>query len=147
MSSFWKKIGRLLWVNPEYSESMLTPGKYRVPAPGSQPAYSKAPTEVTKIHHNYYFNRDVRRNYPRTHTYTQEDLAKLLVAPKQESIASGETTPVAQITSLTEAVSQSPLVTSQKLPPTPPGVRYRFKGSSDAPTPPENTYFPMYYVN
>ncbi|KAJ3034127.1 hypothetical protein HDU99_010742, partial [Rhizoclosmatium hyalinum] len=53
----------------------------------SQPDF-KRPAE-RKIHQNYYFNRDTRRNYPATAVYTSEDLVKLVGSGETQRIAGG----------------------------------------------------------
>ncbi|KAJ1677481.1 hypothetical protein EV182_006084, partial [Spiromyces aspiralis] len=72
-----------------YSESNIYPDTFRKVSPGSQTPYVKPDTENSAIFNNQYFNRDMRRNYPRLAVYTQQDVGQLLLAAHQAESLTG----------------------------------------------------------
>ncbi|RKP06180.1 hypothetical protein THASP1DRAFT_31998 [Thamnocephalis sphaerospora] len=154
-SPFWQNLKKLLVANPTFTECM-PPKNYRTPSPGSQPAYKEPSTGASNISDNYYYQRDARRNYPRTIVVSQEELAKRLVAPTIEAVPAPESADAAATTkiipaeasmSLTDAIAQCDraLYTPGRLPPV-PGSPYKWAISTDVEPPPPNTYWPIYSV-
>ncbi|KAJ1512117.1 hypothetical protein HMI55_006348 [Coelomomyces lativittatus] len=70
MSFFYRFLKKIrLVVNPTLIESEIWTGSYRHPSPASQiPVKTKQ--KLPKLTNKYYFERDHRRNYPQTVTYT-----------------------------------------------------------------------------
>jgi hypothetical protein len=125
----------------------MPPKDYRMPSPGSQPTYAQPETAASNISGNYYYQRDSRRNFPRTLIVTQEDLAKRLTAPAPEQVATADVIPAAADVSLTTAIAQAkePFFKPGQLPPV-PGTAYKWRLSTDVSPPPPNTYWPIYSV-
>lgn len=77
-----KRLSQIEWlyrVNPTSPDSHPTAEEYRKVSPGSQPDYVRPIKD--KLHNDRYFQRDTRRNYPKTLTFTQNEL-KLLSSQK-----------------------------------------------------------------
>ncbi|KAJ3412145.1 hypothetical protein HDV05_001183 [Chytridiales sp. JEL 0842] len=67
---------------PDLDVIIVKAEEFRSVAPGSQPE-PNLPRGSEAISKNYYHNRDVRRAYPQTVTYTPEDISKFLPAGAQ----------------------------------------------------------------
>ncbi|KAJ1650948.1 hypothetical protein IWQ61_008370 [Dispira simplex] len=166
MSGFWQSVKKYLVVNADVPSSMFNPGTYRKPSPGSLPKYIPKVTEKYDISNNYYYQRDVRRNYPRVAMFNQADVVAMLTMPEkaaldapaqvqqqadkgenktQEVTAKTETT---NLPSLPEAVRslEKPLFSDSHLPPL-PGKAYQYTVSENPIHPDEpGVYFPVYNV-
>eukprot|EP00842_Homolaphlyctis_polyrhiza_P003855 jgi/Hompol1/4470/HPOL_001729-RA len=92
--------------------------EYRVVAPGSRPAYV-APVN-DKISNIQYFKRDVRRAYPQTVVFSQQDLVAALPSPSTKSISAGESA-VAATTAVPASSSGMPPIINN---------RYQYKPSA-----------------
>ncbi|KAL1927964.1 hypothetical protein VTP01DRAFT_3369 [Rhizomucor pusillus] len=78
-SKTWAWVKKFFSVNPLSTDGMPVVGKFRTPAPGTRPEkYQYPKTPASNVANNYYFQRDVRRNYPRLAVYTQSKVAGLL---------------------------------------------------------------------
>ncbi|KAJ1964811.1 hypothetical protein GGI12_001179 [Dipsacomyces acuminosporus] len=153
---FWSEVGKKIWVS-EYKDSMLPRTTFRSPAPVSQPAYKKPVTPASNLSGNSYFERDVRRNYPRTEVYTQPDVGRLLlgatVAEKQvaaEGASEGAeqaAVPSVEVKDVVEALEklQTPIYSASNLPPV-PGAAYRYKLSPEQTVEGPGEYYPAYRV-
>ncbi|KAI8609652.1 hypothetical protein BC830DRAFT_1173371 [Chytriomyces sp. MP71] len=87
--------------------------EYRTVSPGSQPNFARPKED--KINANYYYTRDMRRAYPATAVYSNEDIKKL-VGVSQARLASGSA-----------AAAETGVSTT--LPPSPPGQKYRYSSA------------------
>ncbi|VEU19948.1 DEKNAAC100379 [Brettanomyces naardenensis] len=76
----WETVRKLLVAVPNRSSGNPYVPYYRVPAPASNPGtYIDARTiPASDIVKNNYFDRDTRRKYPRTSTFTQSKIGGLL---------------------------------------------------------------------
>ncbi|KAG2219785.1 hypothetical protein INT45_008876 [Circinella minor] len=122
----WSWVKKYFSVNPLSTDGMPAVGKFRTPAPGSRPEkYTEPTTHASNVANNYYFQRDVRRNYPRLAVYTQSKVAGLLEgASAQASLppaGSEEQAPakVAESKPLVEVLNTKKLYNQEKLAPTP----------------------------
>ncbi|KAJ1968430.1 hypothetical protein IWQ62_001254 [Dispira parvispora] len=167
MSGFWQSVKKYLVVNADVPSSMFNPGTYRKPSPGSQPKYIPKVTEQSDISNNYYYQRDVRRNYPRVAMFNQADVVAMLTmpekpaldAPIQEKVQQADkgdsktqevtaTSKSANLPSLPEAVRslEKPMFSESQLPPL-PGKAYKYTVSESPVHPDEpGVYFPVYNV-
>eukprot|EP00088_Acartia_fossae_P060028 TRINITY_DN71803_c0_g1_i1.p2 TRINITY_DN71803_c0_g1~~TRINITY_DN71803_c0_g1_i1.p2 ORF type:complete len:111 (-),score=8.66 TRINITY_DN71803_c0_g1_i1:959-1291(-) len=108
-------------INPEVKEAAFDPKSYRSPAPASQPPYAPPETPEQRVAGNYYYQRDARRDFPRT------------------VVMDGETWVPAVLTGLKK--------NGTTLPPTPPGTTYQWHTAQDPSRPDANTvYYPIYNV-
>jgi hypothetical protein len=78
------RLKRIFSVNPTWSDSM-PPKDYRTPAPSEQPTYTAPTTDASNLSKNYYFQRDVRRQYPALIVVDQADLARRLTRPSEST--------------------------------------------------------------
>ncbi|KAF7727126.1 hypothetical protein EC973_007987 [Apophysomyces ossiformis] len=152
-SKTWAWVKKYFSVNPLSTDGMPVVGKFRTPAVGSRPEKYKYPkSAASNISDNYYFQRDVRRNYPRLAVYTQQDVAGLIGSgsvnaslPAAES--KDETTAPTEVTQakpLVEVLNSQKLYTVNKLAPTPNwGRKVEWKISEDFIPPNDGSYFPM----
>ncbi|KAI8901260.1 hypothetical protein BC833DRAFT_578592 [Globomyces pollinis-pini] len=95
-----KKLSDLKWiirVNPDSPNSFPDAVDYRKVAPGSQPDFV-APVD-NRISKNRYFERDVRRNYPKTVVFNAKEI-QMLASGELKSIASGDSSTNAPISNL-----------------------------------------------
>ncbi|KAJ1983668.1 hypothetical protein H4R34_001139 [Dimargaris verticillata] len=160
MSAFWQTVKKYLVVNPKAVDSMLNPGTYRKPSPNSQKKYIPKVTEAFDVANNYYFQRDVRRNYPRLAVYTQSDVANFLLGPpaakEANALPSGEQAQTSVAESADQSLSatsmslpqvieslKAPLYTATNLPPV-PGKTVKFEATSELPCDIPGEYFPIY---
>ncbi|KAJ1982648.1 hypothetical protein H4R33_004988 [Dimargaris cristalligena] len=165
-SKFWNTVKKYLVVNPNAAESMFNPGTYRKPSPDSQKKYVPKVTKAFAVSDNYYWQRDVRRNYPRLALYSQTDVAQMIAAPAAETIAapaqdtdaaataaaadvtatsaSAELTPTANLTAVIQALDK-PLFSETHLPPL-PGKGYKYTISEELQEHEPGVYFPIYNV-
>ncbi|KAI8320092.1 hypothetical protein GQ54DRAFT_298878 [Martensiomyces pterosporus] len=150
---FWNEVGKRIWVS-EYKESMLPRTTFRSPAPALQPEYKKPVTAASNLSGNQYFERDVRRNYPRTEVYTQPDVGRLLLgstAVEKQAAAGAEgaesSVPSIEVKDVAEALDklQKPLFSAENLPPV-PGAVYRYKLSPEQTIEGPGEYYPSYRV-
>ncbi|KAJ1928368.1 hypothetical protein IWQ60_002090 [Tieghemiomyces parasiticus] len=164
MSRLWNAVKRRLQVNPDAADSMFNPGTYRKPSPDSQKKFVPPITDKFNISNNYYFQRDVRRNYPRMAIYSQAYVAQLLAppAPSAPALEDGKTesaaapvdakgegaTAVAATSNLTEVIRNlgQPLYTASQPPPV-PGLRYKYTISEQLQHQKPGVYFPIYNVH
>ncbi|ORX56252.1 hypothetical protein DM01DRAFT_1366717 [Hesseltinella vesiculosa] len=149
-SKTWSWVKKLISVNPKSTDGMPVVGKYRTPAPGTRPEkYVYPKSAASNLSNNYYFQRDVRRNYPRLAVTTQEQLSLALegAAPKAvEAAAGGEAQAVVQQEAkpLTQVLSQKSLYQGEKAVPSPNwGRQLNWKISEDFVLPNDGSYFPM----
>ncbi|KAI9294246.1 hypothetical protein K502DRAFT_366021 [Neoconidiobolus thromboides FSU 785] len=157
MGSLFRMFKNYLSVNPTLLESSMKVGEFRIPPGSIETPYKQAPGEVSpKLSKNYYFTRDVRRNYPKTITYTQGEVALLLNQPAMKQIESNENKEVEEskeikIGTLEENIAQLKLTVEDKdslnafLPPV-PGKRYRYQISDEDYNMKPGTYWPIYLV-
>ncbi|KAH8550753.1 hypothetical protein BGW37DRAFT_495713 [Umbelopsis sp. PMI_123] len=149
----WAWVKKLFSVNPKSTDGMPVTGVFRTPAVGSRPEkYVYPKTDASKVHGNYYFQRDTRRNFPRLAVYTQQDVAGLLTgagvepslpAPGSDSQPVTPAT-VTETKSLTEVLGSTSLYSQSKLPPTPTwNAPKKWEISSDFKGPDDGSYFPM----
>ncbi|KAL7312205.1 hypothetical protein PS15m_007998 [Mucor circinelloides] len=147
----WSWVKKYFSVNPLSSDGMPVVGKFRTPAPASRPEqYTYPKTPASKIHDNYYFTRDTRRNFPRLAVYTQQDVALLLegapVKPSLSAEAASEqiVAETAETKPLVDILSSQKLYTKEKLAPAPRfGRQVNWKTSEDFIPPNDGSYFPM----
>ncbi|GMK54503.1 hypothetical protein CspeluHIS016_0110890 [Cutaneotrichosporon spelunceum] len=170
-TGFWKKFRDAVVVNPLISSGLPLQDKNRYPTPASRPErYSTPASAASDVAFNQYYNRDVRRAYPKTSVVTQAELSALLIsAPALRGVseasegvdtASSDTSVVTaeNAPALTHVIEQLPTGRSfvgggietaahEGLPPTPPGSRpgggkWIPKAGLAIPCQP-NTYFPI----
>jgi hypothetical protein len=111
---------------------------------------------------NYYFERDFRRNYPKTKVYTREDVNHLLGAPQQlkyvlfllnsrhtltspERLEGGQTS-----SSVAAAAPVGQLYSATKLPPPPVGTfkKHKYVAATDSVAPEEpGLYYPIRFLS
>ncbi|CAO0800867.1 unnamed protein product [Mucor circinelloides] len=147
----WSWVKKYFSVNPLSTDGMPVVGKFRTPAPASRPEqYTYPKTSASKIHDNYYFTRDTRRNFPRLAVYTQQDVALLLegapVKPSLSAEAASEqiVAETAETKPLVDILSSQKLYTKEKLAPAPRfGRQVNWKTSEDFIPPNDGSYFPM----
>ncbi|KLT40837.1 21 kDa subunit of NADH dehydrogenase [Cutaneotrichosporon oleaginosum] len=168
-TGFWKKFRDVVAVNPLISSGLPLQDKHRYPPPASRPErYATPATAASDVAFNQYYNRDVRRAYPKTSVVTQAELSALLIAaPALKAVSEGaegvDTASTAVVTAenapaLTAVIEQLPTGRSfvgggietaarEGLPPTPPGSRaggskWVPKRGLEIPVNP-HTYFPI----
>ncbi|KAI9315688.1 hypothetical protein BX666DRAFT_2019778 [Dichotomocladium elegans] len=132
----WAWVKKLISVNPLSTDGMPVVGKFRTPAVGSRPEkYAYPKSENSNLSNNYYYQRDVRRNYPRLAVYSQEKVAGLLEGAAQASIAAGaEGQAVQKVDAkpLVEVLASRQLFSKQNQAPTPNwGRKMVWKESED----------------
>ncbi|GAN00900.1 NADH dehydrogenase [Mucor ambiguus] len=150
----WSWVKKYFSVNPLSTDGMPVVGKFRTPAPASRPEqYTYPKSSASKIHDNYYFTRDTRRNFPRLAVYTQQDVALLLEgAPVKPSLSAEAATEqvvaeTAETKPLVDILSSQKLYTKEKLAPAPRfGRQVTWKTSEDFIPPNDGSYFPMQVV-
>jgi hypothetical protein len=110
-----------------------------IPRSSQPPAYGRPHTKSGDIAQNYYYGRDARRNYPRTSFYTQKDIAGLIAATNLRAVAGdvSDSTEVAKLPenlTVTDVIAKvSPLYSTNRLPPIPPGKpQHNWKPSEEA---------------
>ncbi|BEI89081.1 uncharacterized protein CcaverHIS019_0204430 [Cutaneotrichosporon cavernicola] len=170
-TGFWKKFRDAVVVNPLISSGLPLQDRNRYPPPASRPErYATPATAASDVAFNQYYNRDVRRAYPRTSVVTQAELSALLIAaPALQAVSEGAEgvdtasshtvlVTAANAPALTAVIEQLPtgrsfvgggLETASRegLPPTPPGslpggAKWVPKRGTDIPVNPD-TYFPI----
>ncbi|KAI9488783.1 hypothetical protein BDB00DRAFT_846489 [Zychaea mexicana] len=151
-SKTWAWVKKYFSVNPLSTDGMPAVGKFRTPAVGSRTEKYKYPTtHASNVNNNYYFQRDVRRNYPRLAVYTQSKVAGLLEgASVQASLppAGSDDQPItpAKVTEekpLVQVLNSKKLYSKQNLAPTPNwGHEVKWVESSDF-VHPGDPAFPM----
>jgi hypothetical protein len=158
-------------VNPLISSGLPLQDKHRYPPPASRPErYATPATAASDVAFNQYYNRDVRRAYPKTSVVTQAELSALLIAaPALKGVSEGaegvdtaasETSVVTaeNAPALTAVIDQLPsgrsfvgggieTASREGLPPTPPGslpggAKWVPKKGLEIPVNP-NTYYPV----
>ncbi|KAI8063853.1 hypothetical protein BC940DRAFT_306545 [Gongronella butleri] len=147
----WSWVKKLLSVNPKSTNGMPVVGEYRTPAPGSRTEkYVYPKSSASNLSNNYYFQRDVRRNYPRLAVTTQQDLSLLLEGAPAKAIAEGaeaaaaETAVVQQEAKpLTQVLNQKTLYQGKPVPTPNWGRSLNWKISEDFVPPNDGSYFPM----
>ncbi|KAJ9052706.1 hypothetical protein DSO57_1031655 [Entomophthora muscae] len=152
-SNIFRLVKKYLSVNPEFSESCLEFGKFRPPPGSFTQKYEPEAGPADKVSNNYYYTRDVRRDYPRTTFYSQGDVATLLLATPteaQKTIAGGEVSEATKTPpSLNEALAKietfSPTNYSQFLPPI-PRKRHNYTFSKENYKVDAGVYWPVYLV-
>ncbi|BFZ59820.1 hypothetical protein YB2330_000841 [Saitoella coloradoensis] len=111
----WARIWNFFSIDPNRSTGIPLNPTYRMPAPGSRPERFQEPVTApaSDIAENQYFNRDVRRQYPRSAVTDQSTLAGLLTlgsaeAPRTELIgeSGAKDLVAAQEKSLAEVVQE-----------------------------------------
>ncbi|KAI9251785.1 hypothetical protein BDA99DRAFT_521181 [Phascolomyces articulosus] len=150
-SKTWSWVKKYFSVNPLSTDGMPAVGKFRTPAVGSRPeTYTEPTTHASNVANNYYFQRDVRRNYPRLAVYTQTKVAGLLEgASAQASIPAGTEeqagTPakVPKQKPLVEVLNTKKLYSQQNLAPTPTWGRQLKWAESEDFIHPGDPAFPM----
>ncbi|OBZ84903.1 NADH-ubiquinone oxidoreductase 21 subunit [Choanephora cucurbitarum] len=150
-SKTWSWVKKYFSVNPKSTDGMPVVGKFRTPAVGSRPEkYTYPKSAASNISNNYYFQRDTRRNFPRTAIYTQKDLALLLEgAPVKPALSAEQATEQAVTTTakakpLAELLSSKKFYSLEKAAPAPRfGVQPQWKVSEDFVPPKDGSYFPM----
>ncbi|KAI8089019.1 uncharacterized protein BX664DRAFT_331984 [Halteromyces radiatus] len=151
-SKTWSWVKKYFSVNPLSTDGMPPVGKFRTPSPGSRPEkYVYPKSAASNVNNNYYFQRDVRRNYPRLTVYTQQSVAGLLEGNVTTKAipAEGETAVVEQtkdVKPLVQVLNQKILynTSSGKAAPTPSwGRPMVWKESEDFVLPNDGSYFPM----
>ncbi|KAG0175152.1 hypothetical protein DFQ28_010923 [Apophysomyces sp. BC1034] len=152
-SKTWAWVKKYFSVNPLSTDGMPVVGKFRTPAVGSRPEKYKYPkSEASNISGNYYYQRDVRRNYPRIAVYTQQDVAGLIEdGSVKASLPSAESADqasapaeVPQAKPLAEVLNSHKLYSLEKPAPTPNwGRKLEWKISEDFVPPNDGSYFPM----
>ncbi|GAA6004339.1 uncharacterized protein JCM10292_001432 [Rhodotorula paludigena] len=151
----WRKIRRAVVVNPDSSTGNPLPRANRQPEPASRPEKFTVPSsKASDIAQNPYYARDFRRNYPKTEVVTQGELAKLLIAqggfealPPVTAAEGEQTTAItadSPAPSLAALYSSSTAVAGSSFrPPTPPGLKFKWKASAEQAPHDPNSYFPM----
>jgi hypothetical protein len=146
----WEKIRRFLAIDPNRSSGVPLNPTYRNPAPGSIPPtlYTDPVTlPAGDIADNPYWQRDVRRNYPRTAVFKQSDIAALLTvgsaaAPKIGKGEEGMKQLVAikseegVLAKVLEKVPAKEVLDTDGLPPR-PGMGWRIAAKEDQSYPPQ----------
>ncbi|KAI8867418.1 hypothetical protein GQ42DRAFT_171745 [Ramicandelaber brevisporus] len=90
----WQKIRTRLQLSPYWQPTWFDTTKYRQPAPSELPPYERPLTPASNIHDNYYYKRDVRRNFPASVAYTQTEVARLIAPEAAEALAQPGAAPV-----------------------------------------------------
>ncbi|KAI7833491.1 hypothetical protein BX661DRAFT_178485 [Kickxella alabastrina] len=161
LKKFWNNVGKKVWLS-DYKESLIPTTTFRSPAPASQPEYKKPVVPASAISNNYYYKRDVRRNYPQTEVYTQSDIGRLLLGPSvAEKIAApaatataeggaerqAATVPAVEVKDVVEALQKvkGPIYSAANMPPV-PGTAYTYKLSPEQYTEGPGEYYPSYRV-
>jgi hypothetical protein len=78
----WERIRRALAVDPNRSTGVPLNPQFRNPPPGANPPQTyddPVTTPAGDIADNAYYNRDMRRNYPRISTVNQAHVSQLLL--------------------------------------------------------------------
>ncbi|CDS08958.1 hypothetical protein LRAMOSA10318 [Lichtheimia ramosa] len=134
-SKTWAWVKKYFSVNPLSTDGMPVVGKFRTPAVGSRPEkYVYPKSEASNLSNNYYFQRDVRRNYPRLAVYSQDKVAGLLegASTKASTGAEGQAIQAVETKPLTEVLASRQLYNKQRLAPTPNwGRKVVWKESED----------------
>ncbi|KAM0748569.1 hypothetical protein T439DRAFT_327826 [Meredithblackwellia eburnea MCA 4105] len=133
-SQFWKKVREALVVNPEIGTGSPIADAHRWPQPASRPETFVVPTsKASDVAQNPYFQRDFRRQYPKTEVVTQDELALLLVsqggftslpAPATSSTSEKALTADSPAPSLSTIYSSTAAASFK--PPVPPGPKYKW---------------------
>lgn len=97
-SGFWARINKLLAIDPTRSSGVPLNPQFRNPPPGgNDPKAYDDPTTVPAgdIAGNPYWQRDVRRSYPKLSVVNQSDVVGLLsvgsaAAPKEDVLQIGD---------------------------------------------------------
>ncbi|KAK4057317.1 hypothetical protein OIO90_001814 [Microbotryomycetes sp. JL221] len=154
-TAFMKKLRSALVVNPESSSGNPLPRANRTPEPGSRPEKMTVPaSRASDVAQNQYFNRDFRRNYPKTEFVSQEELSLLLL---QQGEGFKSLPPVGSSESATKALtanqpapslaslySSSTAVAAKSFkPPTPPGRKFSWSPAKEVIPSDPNIDFPM----
>ncbi|ORY96899.1 hypothetical protein BCR43DRAFT_564109 [Syncephalastrum racemosum] len=151
-SKTWSWVKKLLSVNPKSTDGMPVVGKFRTPAVGSRPEkYEYPKTTASNVSNNYYFQRDVRRNYPRLAVYTQQSVAGLLEGASVQpslppAMADNQDVQPATITEakpLVQVLNSQKLFSKDKPAPTPTWGRQVVWKTSEDFVQPEDPAFPM----
>ncbi|KAI8091172.1 uncharacterized protein B0P05DRAFT_583695 [Gilbertella persicaria] len=153
-SKSWAWVKKYFSINPKSTDGMPVVGKFRTPAVGSRPEkYTYPKSAASNISNNYYFQRDTRRNFPRTAIYTQQDVALLLEGAPVKPTLPAEAAVDQAVTTTAEAKPLVEVLKSQKLysienpAPAPRfGVQPKWKVSEDFIPPNDGSYFPMKVV-
>lgn len=91
-TGIWEIIRKVLAVDPNRSTGVPLNSQFRNPPPGANPpqAYDDPVTiPAGDIADNAYFERDMRRNYPRPSLLKQADIVQLLSAGSKASPSDG----------------------------------------------------------
>jgi hypothetical protein len=97
-SGFWARLNKLLAIDPNRSTGVPLNPQFRNPPPGgNDPKAYDDPTTVpaADIAGNPYWQRDVRRSYPKRSVVNQSDVVGLLsvgsaAAPKEDVLQIGD---------------------------------------------------------
>ncbi|KAI8891286.1 hypothetical protein K501DRAFT_319333 [Backusella circina FSU 941] len=146
----WAWVKKYFSVNPLVTDGMPVVGKFRTPAIASRPEkYTYPKTAASNISGNYYYQRDTRRNFPRTATYTQAEVAGLIEGAAVKSIpaegaAADQVVAATQTKPLVEVLNSRQFYSKENLPPLPKwGRQTEWKVSEDFIPPNDGSYFPM----
>ncbi|KAI8619468.1 hypothetical protein BC830DRAFT_1252670 [Chytriomyces sp. MP71] len=138
----FKDLAWIIRVRPNDPPIVPSAEDYRIVSPGSQPNFARPKED--KINANYYYTRDVRRAYPATAVYTNEDIKKLVGASQARCASTPFRTrsgtrfnqppsPDLLIHHAYRLASASAAATetgiSAALPPSPPGQKYRYSSA------------------